>query len=83
MIDSSSGCQPRLFHTRPMACSMHFENISRSGLGIDGGMVRMIERRCRGTLEWLMRERCEGLLICISACPSTSDSMKVINELRE
>ena len=42
----------------------------------------MIERKWRGTREWLMRRRCDGLFICINAWPSTSQSMKVINELR-
>ncbi|KFC49333.1 hypothetical protein GY12_09100 [Micrococcus luteus] len=59
------------------------EDFRARGLGIDGGTVRMIERKWRGTREWLMRRRCDGLFICINAWPSTSQSMKVINELRE
>ncbi|KAG1434012.1 hypothetical protein G6F57_021798 [Rhizopus arrhizus] len=55
----------------------------RSACGMPGGTVRMTFCNWRGVREWPWRDRWAGLLICESACVSTSASMKVMSELRE
>jgi hypothetical protein len=65
-----------------MASSMHCSKIARSGFGIAGGTVMITLRKRRGVLAWFIFRRCAGLLICISAWLSTSESIMVISELR-
>ncbi|MNZ97501.1 hypothetical protein D3C78_1167420 [compost metagenome] len=70
------------FHIRPIASCMRRRKISRSGLGIAEGKVRMMVRRRRGAAVFGILVRWAALLICINACASSSVSIRAMTALR-
>ncbi len=79
---SSCGCHPMAFHTNAIASNIRRRKISRSCFGMADGSVRISVRSWRGEAGKPRRRRVATLLICPSACASSSHSIWVIRVLR-